>query len=313
MAGRDPGIVVVKMSSLGDIVHALGAVSILVRRGFSVRWVVKSRYISIFRGVEGVEPVVPTVSSLISLRKKRLKYGFDLQGLLKSASILFVSGASVRAGFAYPHLKEKLSGIFYNVRIDVSSRIHIVERMRQLIVSTLDIEDDDIYDFLIDVTEDEIKRSYSIVNEEDFIVLLVSGSWISKKLSVGWATSFVEKAPFKVFIMTGLEDKDNFMNSALKDITICPSNLRDAMAIIKRAKAVVGPDTGFLHIACAFNKPVVGIYGPTDPLRNGPFRTKSVIVTPQCINIGCWKSNCERCTSLVNPEDVAKALANLLL
>jgi len=63
-----------------------------------------------------------------------------------------------------------------------------------------------------------------------------------------------------------------------------PTTLLEYVALVRRARLVVGADTGPLHLACAVGTPVVGIYGPTDPLRNGPFSAADVVVrrTPLC-------------------------------
>ncbi len=320
MAGRESDIVIVKLSSLGDIVHALQAISILRRvGGFKVKWLVKRVYLPLFEGIDFIEPVVPSFSSLISLRGSRFHFGFDLQGLIKSAILLYFISPRIRVGFSFNEVREKLAALFYNVRVETTDKGHVVEKLRKVITDAISIADDGIYEPLIRVREEEVKKTLSFVPDREFILITPSSSWESKRLKIAWVVELVRRIEEsrrinrKVYILPGLEDSEGYMKSGLRDITVPSLNLRDSIALISRASAVISPDTGFLHVASAFGIPVVGIYGPSDPVRNGPFNTRYRLVFTSCTNIGCGKRNCSICSSMVPIDRVVSSLADLLL
>lgn len=321
MVGRESNIVIVKLSSLGDIVHALQAVSILERvGGFKVKWLVKRTYLPLFEGIDFIEPVVPDFSNLISLRRGfKFRFGLDLQGLIKSAILLYFVSPDLRIGFSFNEVREKLAVLLYNVRVDTSDRRHVVEKLRKLITEALGIADDGVYDPLIRIRKEELEKTFSFVPDKNFILITPSSSWESKRLKLSWVTELVrrieenKRVNKKVYILPGIEDSERYINSELRDRTIPSLTLRESIALVSRASAIISPDTGFLHIASAFGVPVVGIYGPSDPVRNGPFNTRYRLVFTSCTNIGCGKRNCSACSSMVPVDRVVSSLADLLL
>ncbi|MGB9667752.1 MAG: glycosyltransferase family 9 protein [Thermosulfidibacteraceae bacterium] len=318
MARRESDIIVVKLSSLGDVIHALQAISILERLGgFNVIWIVKERYFPLFKGIDWIVPFTPTFSNILSLRKKGFYLGIDMQGLIKSSLILYLIRPGIRAGFSGSEVREKLATALYNFRVDTRGERHVVKKLRKLLTVSLGVKDDDIYAIPMKVDDSEIELTYRYVEDDKFILVLPSGGWESKKLKLSWVSELVEKIKskigIKVYILPGLEDVDRYKKSSLGNLTLPSLGLREAIALILRASAVIGPDTGFLHVASAFGVPVVGIYGPSDPVRNGPFSySKSVVVYTMCSSIGCGKKNCPTCTLKVPLDSVISALRNVL-
>ncbi len=306
---RDCNILIVKLSALGDVVHALVASTIIKRRLPQARifWITKKEYFPLFEYVPYVDKLVPyNLKSLLSLRKLSFDAVFDLQGLLKSSWFLPMINSKKRVGFAFPDLREKEAVIFYSHRIK-TFKIHIIEKLRELICNGLGIKDDGLYPCPF-----EIKRDLANKPAESYGVLLPSAAWETKILDEGWVFEFLRKTKklgIKLFVLVGKGDYLRLRSLPYKADFFVGLDLKEAFEVIYNADFVVGPDTGFLHIASALKKKVFALYCPTSPERNGPFNTESVVFTCDCTERGCFRRKCvKNCTSSISVDLVVEAL-----
>ena len=85
--------------------------------------------------------------------------------------------------------------------------------------------------------------------------------------------------------------------------------------LIKKAQAFVGGDTGPMHLAAAVGTSVVAMFGPTDPLRNGPYGKQHIVLTAPVLCTGCWKRTCpkgEICLDKIDPDTVYEAVQRVI-
>lgn len=103
-------------------------------------------------------------------------------------------------------------------------------------------------------------------------------------------------------------------NMSEKAFLAPPTSLKQSIALLKRSDLFIGPDTGPMHIAAGLGIPVVAIFGPSDPVRNGPFGSKNKIVRTRTSCDNCYKRECAalECMKLISVDDVFKKVKECL-
>lgn len=302
-----PRILVIRLSSIGDIVHALPAVAALGESlpGAEIGWVVGSRFAELVDGNPFVRrvlrldalghrgPSADAVGGLASVRHFRPDVAVDFQGLMKSAALAWLSRAPRRVGFAGPWRRERLAGLLYTERVEAAGRKHVVEENLALVESLgaaprpracwkfpLPRDRD---------TENELDRRLAELGAEKFIVINPGGGWTSKRWPprqyVELIRAIESEGDFRVLV-TGSPGEESWIRQIVtavggKRAVYFPSTLIEFIALVRRARLLVGGDTGPLHLAAAVGTPIVAIYGPTRPERNGPFAPRDIVLTNQ--------------------------------
>jgi heptosyltransferase-1 len=295
-AMTDQRFLLVRLGSLGDIVHVLPAAAAL-RNTFPdarVDWAVDSKWMRLLEGNPDLTEVIPfdrgsvggITSAIRKLRGAKYNCAIDFQSLYKSALISFASGAPRRIGFQSSYAREGIAALLYTDRLNprgahkVEHNLTLVEHAgarRSVPRFPLAIRADD---------EEDIARELSAHGLNEYFVLNPGGGWLSKcwpaerygelhrKLAerYGWrgvvAFGPGEEAMAREVVVAG--------GIALP--VALPLGLGPLLALLRRAKFVVSADTGPLHLASALQTPVVGLYGPTDPARNGPYSAGDIVV-----------------------------------
>jgi heptosyltransferase-1 len=274
-------ILAVRLGAMGDIVHALPAVSSL-RKSFPEKrivWVVARKWMELLDGNPNIDELVPFerqgVSAIAAtwrrLRAIRPEIAIDFQGLIQSAMAGRLTGPKIYFGLASSLLREPLAALFYTRRIEAAGP-HRVERNLQLAAAAGSKL----------ITEDAWLPPGRPEGE------LPAGSFILASPFAGWAGKQWPLARYeelgKRLRARGLElvanvpvararELGNF--SSLRVHTSSISGLIDAT---RRATGIVGVDSGPLHLAAALGKPGVALFGPTDPLQNGPFKSRITVL-----------------------------------
>jgi len=309
---QDCNVLIVKLSALGDVVHALVASTVIKRRLPCARifWLTREEYFPLFEHVDFVDELFPySLKGLLSLRNIRFDVVFDLQGLLKSSWFLPLLKAPRRAGFSLPEVREKGAVLFYNYRV-TPSKPHVIEKLRQLVCGGLEIEDDGLYPSPFRVDEGFCRKP-----AEPYGVLLPSAAWETKVLDERWVAEFIRKmreVGVRVLVLVGKGDYLRLRGVPYREDFLVGLGLKEAFSVIYNADFVVGPDTGFLHIASALKKRVFALYCPTAPERNGPFNTECAVFTCECPERGCFRRRCvKNCTSSIPVDSVVEAFYSL--
>jgi heptosyltransferase-1 len=286
---------VVRLGSLGDLVHALPAVAAL-RLSFPdarIDWVVDRKWSPLLALVAGVDQVIPLTRSVPGhfacirrLRSARYASAIDFQGLYKSAVLARLSAAARRIGFDGKVAREQGAAWFYTDRVIPDGR-HVAE-MNLSLALRAGAQPPSEMRFPIRVPQNETCQVRERLSREgivDYIVVNPGGGWRSKC----WPAERYGELCAEMWNRHGLravvnagpgeeELADGVVRAAglAKPFVVQPA-LPELVAILTQARLVVAADTGPLHLAAALGTHVVGLFGPTDPARNGPLPRGMVV------------------------------------
>ena len=209
------------------------------------------------------------------LRAERFDLAIDFQGLLKSAILAFGSGAGNRLGYSRDQLREPLAGLFYT-RSHAPIAVHVVDR--HLEVAAVAGGRSGGAEFYLPEG-----RAEGQLPEGPFVLSCPQAGWGAKQ----WPTSYygelgdlLKREMGLTLVLNGPPGAEEQLRSIGRVHAHC-SGLPGLIWATRRALAVVGLDSGPVHMAAAVGKPGVAIFGPTDPARNGPYGGSiSVLRTP---------------------------------
>lgn len=338
-------ILIVKLGSIGDVVHTLPAAALLRRAlpGARIAWVVE-------RGAGAIIEDSPVIDELITLDTRAWRKGplrpstardaraglsrlrhppelngdgradlaIDFQGLIKSGVIAFASRAPRRVGLQTSDLRETASKVFLTEQTATAEIKHVIDKnlaLARAAVSayvTRPTNDDgmsnDAYEFPIAVSPDDERHVKEVIESQEgpFAIINPGGGWPTKlwpsehygKL-VDWLwdesalRSIVTYGPGEESLANKVAS-----NARSRAARVVPSTLKQFVVLARSAALFVGGDTGPLHLAAASGTPIVGLYGPTSPERNGPFDPRDVTVGRElwcrtaCHRRSCWHWEC---------------------
>lgn len=280
---------VVRLSSLGDLVHTIPAVAAL-RATFpaaQIDWVVDRRWSPLIELVTCINQTIPldrsprdVVSLIARLRRTHYTCALDLQGRYRSAVLGWLSGAPQRIGRAAQSTREPGAALFYTERVVPTGR-HIVDMTVDLAVragAKVPAEPQ----FPLRVPTDALQRVRERLSREGidgaFVVVSPGGGWKSKcwpPARFGAVAPAIERAHGLraiVNIAPGEEEMaGEIVHAAAPARPVALSfDIHELAALLAEARLVVAGDTGPLHLAAALGTPVIGLFGSTDPARNGP-------------------------------------------
>ncbi|HEU4369204.1 MAG TPA: lipopolysaccharide heptosyltransferase I [Methylomirabilota bacterium] len=307
MAADGPRIALVKLSSLGDVIHALPVAASLraARPAARLTWIVERREAAVLRDHPALDEIVVAdtrgwrrarrpaavrvaLGQALALRRRlaatRFDVALDLQGLVKSGVIAAATRAPLRIGFAAGVGREPLSALFTNRRVvPPPAARHVVEQYLALLEPLGVVERR--LEFRLPVTpaaETAIDEWLAAADLKPHgrLVLLNPGAgrpdkrWPPEHFAA-LARGLVRDADARVVVTWGPgEDGIARAIAAAAPVTLAPpTDLQALPALLRRASVVVAADTGPLHLAAAAGTPCVGLYGPTSAVRNGPYGT----------------------------------------
>ncbi|HEX2501123.1 MAG TPA: glycosyltransferase family 9 protein [Methylomirabilota bacterium] len=311
--GRDaaPRIALVKLSSLGDVVHALPAARAL--RAWWPRaeltWVVERREQAVlvgnpdvnhvvavdtrvwrreFRRLSGARAVTLKVRGLVRrLAAGRFDVAVDLQGLWKSGVITALTRAPIRVGLAATHCRERANTWFTNRRVTPSPEaVHVVDQYLA-VVAALGVDLAAVGPPAFPIARDPDAEAVVTrwLEEEGVkprtpLVLLNPGSGGDHKR---WAVEAFRRLGEEVAVRLGArvgiswgpgeEPLARAIAHGMRTGALVPpyTTIAEMIALFRRASLVVGGDTGPVHVAAVLGVPTIGLYGPTSARRNGPY------------------------------------------
>jgi ADP-heptose:LPS heptosyltransferase len=284
------------MSALGDIVHALPAAAALRDTYPEARidWLVDAKWARLLEGNPTLTEAISVggrtaggIAAIIrNLRAAHYTCAIDFQGLYKSALLSFASGAPRRIGFRSSYAREGPVALLYTERLNPRGA-HKVEHNLTLAERAGARRTTPRFPLLIRAEDEEcVTRELSKRGVGDFFVLNPGGGWRSKCWPAArygdLHRALAARHGWRGVITFGPGEENlaqEVIQAAGKEPPVAiPVGLGPLLALLRRAKFVVSADTGPLHLAAALGAPIVGLYGPTDPARNGPFSDHDVIV-----------------------------------
>lgn len=297
--GASPAILIVRLGALGDILHAVPAAAALRKAypGARIDWLVDARHRAILDLVPIIDRAVvlerATPAGWIDvtrrLRAGRYDVAIDFQGLMKSAILARASGAPRVLGFSIWHLREKGARPFYSESLDPSGdggAAHVIQKNLRLL-ETLGIRDAAIEFPLREVASPARDEILSRAAGAPIALLNPGAAWPNKRWysdRFGELASFLSEVRGLVpFVLWGPGERaiaEAVIESSGGVAQLAPeTSLPDLVGICRCASLMVSGDTGPLHIAAAVGTPVVSIFGPTDPARNGPWSPDDIVIS----------------------------------
>ncbi len=310
-------LLIVRLGALGDVIHTLPAAAIL-RRAFpnaELGWVIEKRWAellcvagSTLQGpLSNQRPLIDSVHlvdtkawrrSLFSratwhgiarstreVRARHYQVAVDLQGAIRSAVVARLSGAPAIFGFAHP--REAQARMFYTEKF-VASGAHIIEQNCSLAIAVSDSGESPeppAANLPRDMEAEQwCEQLFQQLRLRKFVIMNPGAGWGAKQWPAeryGQLAQGLASDGYKTLVNFGpgeehlVQSVENASGGAAFSVRC---SLGQLIALTRRAALFVGGDTGPLHLAAALNVPVVAIFGPTDPARNGPFGTRRVVL-----------------------------------
>jgi len=307
---------IVRLGAMGDVIHALPVAAALRARypGIVLGWVVERRWSELLAAPGSASsvrcPQKPAVDqlhfvdtrhwrrhlftrrtfeevrSLIrELRSSRYDLAIDVQGAIKSAVITRLSGATTRLGFAEP--REQVAARLYTQRVKAEGR-HIVDQNLSLLRPIVDGAGVEGAGFVFpEDAEAERWCTHELGRRGitgPFAILNPGAGWgakqwpperfgeVAQQLAERGIVPLVNYSPSEAALALVVEQSSR----GLAHRVAC--SISQLVALTRRARLFIGGDTGPMHLAAALKVPVVALFGPTDPVRNGPYGTKSIVL-----------------------------------
>lgn len=338
---------IVKLSSLGDIVHTLPVLRTL-RENYPdafIAWIVEEKVKAVLYGNPDLDELIVVRTkhwrrngSIETLREiggavRRLRghafdVAFDFQGLLKSGVIARLSGARRRIGFHREDCRERLNVLFTNRKAPrIGKPIHVVDKNLALL-KTLGIDRvHKQFPVRVPGTADEYIETFFEANPE-----LAAGPVVAINPGVGFQTKRWEPRRFAELadrIAGELHGNPLFTwgpgeRDMIEEITsqmsqrfwvAPPTDVHQSIALYRRLQLFVGCDTGPLHLCAVLGIPTVSLFGPTDPARNGPCGEGHRVVCKPLPCSFCYKRKCptdNECMKEITVEEVFEPVRETL-
>ncbi len=263
-------ILVIRLGSLGDVIHALPAVASL-KHSFPrshLSWIIKPQWAPLLEGNPYVDEVIPyqrTAAGLADawrrLRQERFQLAVDLQGLIQSSLVAAAARAEKIVGLDRSQAREPLAALVYSTAVKTTSA-HRVDRYLEIAAAAGATNT---------VTTFPLPPGHAEgwLPEGPFVLACPLAGWASKQ----WPLEYYEElaAGLKIpLVLNGSPAAADILN-AVPGAQVHISGIPGLIHATRRAHAVVGVDSGPLHLAAALSKHGVAIYGPTDPATHGPY------------------------------------------
>jgi heptosyltransferase-1 len=256
-------LLAIRLSALGDVVHTIPAV-VALREHYDVTWIVEAPYRELVEIVAGVKAIPATLRKWRTLPGvARAIRGFDVaidfQGLIKSGIIARASGARERIGFDRTLVREELSAWFTNRHVHVDPTKHVVDWNLALSGAPA----------LPPALPFAAFAQGHFPHLRDKIVLLPGAGKPQKLWPVERFRELARNLGDQAVVVWGPGEEE--LARSIGCALTPPTSLRELASVLHYAKLVIGADTGPLHLAAALGTRVIGLYGPTNPQRNGPY------------------------------------------
>jgi heptosyltransferase-1 len=343
-------LLVVRLSAMGDIIHAMPAIAALRRAkpDLQIGWLVERRWLELLcaRDSERLsvrserKPLADWVHvakfsswrrTLLSnetwheaqscrreVRTRKYQVALDLQGAMRSALAARFTGAPVRIGSSQP--REAPARMFYTHPVDVRGA-HVIEQALSL-ASELAGEALEYVrpPFPVDpASEAWADHQSEILGGKPQAILNPGAGWgakcwppesygaVARSLADRGMAVLINHGPGEETLVETVRNSSGGMAVPLK------CSVGELIALTRRARLFIGGDTGPMQLAAALRIPVIALFGPTRPERNGPFGTPSVVLrSPQSVNNTTHTDRRDEGLVSIEPQAVIKAAERLL-
>jgi heptosyltransferase-1 len=308
-------VLIIRVGAMGDVLHALPAVAALriARPEWEIDWVVTPHWAPLLVNGEGKGPTVSrvhlaetklwskaplspaTLRSILGLRRALRREHYDLavdmQGTLRSAVIGWMAGTKQFAGYSDP--REPLAARFYKTRLKRKG-MHVIEQGTVLLGEACGValEPDGV-----ELPHEEWADHWAaeMVGARRVCLLAVGAGWAAKCWAVQkYGALARELKAMGLDVVVNAPRKDDALAAAVVEasggaarVVVC--NVTGLIALMRRTTLLVGGDSGPMHLAAALGVPVVALFGPTDPARNGPWGAGPKVVLRDPASVTSYK------------------------
>lgn len=351
-------ILIVRLSALGDIVHALPVLAAIKRAmpAAQVDWLVEENYASILSIASGLHRRIIVRARRSFETEDAISFGgwrgyhaaasylwnqdydvaLDLQGLIKSSIWARISFATRVVGFDEPNLREPQAAFLYSETVTPQGRPagqqanrpaghqvigpsaqHIIHKNLS-ILSALGIKPDSIeMPMQPHASADTTAAIDTAGGSLGYIVLNPGAAWPNKRWPPerfgALAAALKERTGLRTLVTWGPSEHalaTAVANASSGAASLAPAtSVSDLAVLMREATLVVSGDTGPLHIAAAMGTPLVGLYGPTWPERNGPWHPDDVVVSRATVCVCHHKRQCLRGAPCINEITLDEVVA----
>lgn len=308
-------LLIVRLGSMGDVIHALPAAALL-RRAFpaaTLGWMIEERWAELLcapqtprQGPRGAgRPLLDAVHAVNTLawrsapfsdatwkeawrawremRAAGYEVALDFQGTVRTALMARWTGADSCVGFESP--REHAAGVFYTHTVEAGGG-HVIEQNAALAAAVAGVPAEvPAVEFPLDpAAEDSCERRLRLHGVRRFAILNPGAGWEGKQWPperYGEVARGLAAMGLRSLINFGPGEEPLARSAAAASAGAAeavPSSLSELIAFTRRARLFIGGDTGPMHLAAALGVPVVALFGPTSPARNGPFATRSMVL-----------------------------------
>jgi heptosyltransferase-1 len=306
-------ILVVRLGAMGDIIHALPAAASL-QHGFpgcQLTWVVEPRWAPLLQANPFVDRVVHldrgTTAGLArawrELRAERFDFAVDLQGLIKSALVACAARTERIYGFDRSMAREPLAAMFYSDRVPARAA-HRVDRNLELAAAAGAATA--LHSFPLPPG-----RAEGDLPAGPFVLASPLSGWRAKQWPLEYYARLAQRLRREAgvpLVLNGPPGERDAL-AGVAGAVLHLSSIEGLIDATRRAAAVVGVDSGPLHVAAALGKPGVAIFGPTDPAQTGPYGGSfTVLRSPSAVTSYKRRTQIDPSMRALTPDAVFDAL-----
>ena len=330
-------LLIVKPSSLGDVVHALPTLTALRRRFPSSKlvWLVKREWAEVLEGNPDLDEVLAVdlsargwPAAIRAVREGRFDLVMDLQGLLRSAILGWASGSAVRVGFTNGR---EGSPWFYTHRVPVpDASMHAVDRYllmaRFLGADVGKVKPADFplpRDPAAEARVEALLAAAGVRAGTMLVALNPSARWATKRWpaeSFAAAGDWLQRHGGARVAVVGSGQERSAGDEVIRCMQTMPLDLvgkttmKELIALLRRLRVFITNDSGPMHLAAAVGTPVIAPFGPTDPARTGPYGAGHAVLRSGAPCSPCFSRRCANtiemeCLTAIRPEQVIEAVS----
>ena len=326
-------ILIIKPSAIGDVVHALPVLNLLRRRwpAAHVSWLVTPACAGLLerhpqldevirferrelgRGWRSPRAAMELLRFMLDLGRRRFDLVVDLQGLFRSGWLAAATRAPVRVG---PANAREGAWLFYSHRVPTGPlEQHAIERYLT-VAQAVGCERTPVeFHFAVD---DADRAAVAALTPQRYAVLMPGANWLTKQWPVERFAALVGPLRERFgldSVVAGGPDTAHLAEKVPATANLAGrTNLRQLVALLERAELVVANDSGPMHIAAALGRPLVAPYGPTSPIRTGPYRREDAVIRLDIPCSPCFARQCshQSCLQWLKPEHVLREVERQL-
>lgn len=307
-APKPKRILVVRLGAMGDIIHTLPAVVSLCHSfpDSEVTWAVAPKWAPLIDGVGRLlefdrRTIRGIAKAWSELRDGHFDLVVDFQGLLQSALIARCTGSKNITGYDRSQAREGLAALFYSTTMKTRA-VHVVDKNLELARAAG--AQYRLHEFPLPEGEPEGELPAG-----PYVLACPLAGWASKQWPLEFYSDVAARLDMPLVVNGSPSASEQLRSIAGTHVHL--SGIPGLIHATRRAYAVIGVDSGPLHLAAALSKPGVAIFGPTDPARNGPYG-KSITVLRAQDAVTSYKRGTELDPAMraIRPEQVIEALSH---